>query len=60
MIDDATTDWDLRMPPSNHFEKLRGEFEGFHSISVNTPWRLVLRWDGERSLIARVARITIA
>ena len=24
MIDDATTDQDLRVPPSNHFEKLRG------------------------------------
>jgi proteic killer suppression protein len=24
MIDDATTDRDLRGPPSNHFEKLRG------------------------------------
>ena len=25
MIDDATTDGDLRSPPSNHFEKLRGQ-----------------------------------
>ena len=25
MIDDATTDQDLRVPPSNHFEKLRGK-----------------------------------
>lgn len=24
MIDDATTDQDLRVPPSNHFEKLKG------------------------------------
>jgi len=28
MIDDATTDQDLRMLPSNHFEKLRGNFKG--------------------------------
>jgi len=27
MIDDATTDRDLRSPPSNHFEKLRGHLE---------------------------------
>ena len=32
MIDDATTDQDLRVPPSNHFEKLRGNLAGFHSI----------------------------
>ena len=35
MIDDAATDQDLRVPPSNHFEKLRGNLEGFHSIRVN-------------------------
>lgn len=46
MIDDATTDQDLRVPPSNHFEKLRGQLAGFHSIRVNDQWRLVFRWDG--------------
>ena len=48
MIDDATTDQDLRVPPSNHFEKLRGNLADFHSIRVNKQWRLVFRWDGSR------------
>ena len=48
MLDDATTDRDLRVPPSNHFEKLRGKLEGFHSIRVNDRWRLIFRWDGGR------------
>jgi proteic killer suppression protein len=48
MIDDATTDLDLRVPPSNHFEKLRGHLEGFHSIRVNKQWRLVFKWNGGR------------
>jgi proteic killer suppression protein len=48
MIDDATTDQDLRVPPSNHFEKLRGKLADFHSIRVNKRWRLVFRWDGRR------------
>ena len=48
MIDDAVTDQDLRVPPSNHFEKLRGNLAGFHSIRVNQQWRLIFRWDGER------------
>ena len=48
MIDDATTDQDLRAPPSNHFEKLRGGLEGYHSIRVNQQWRLVFRWNGRR------------
>ena len=48
MIDDAATDQDLRVPPSNHFEKLRGNLAGFHSIRINSQWRLIFRWDGER------------
>ena len=46
MIDDATTDQDMRVPPGNHFEKLRGRLEAFHSIRVNKQWRLIFRWDG--------------
>jgi proteic killer suppression protein len=45
MIDDTTTDHDLRVPPSNHFEKLRGNLAGFCSIRVNQRWRLVFRWN---------------
>ena len=48
MIDDATADQDLRVPPGNHFEKLKGRLEGFHSVRVNQQWRLISRWDGGR------------
>jgi proteic killer suppression protein len=48
MLDDATTDADLRTPPSNHFEKLSGNLAGYHSIRVNKRWRLVFVWDGSR------------
>ncbi|HXT78689.1 MAG TPA: type II toxin-antitoxin system RelE/ParE family toxin [Acetobacteraceae bacterium] len=48
MIDDAMTDQDLRVPPSNHFEKLRGNLAGFHSIRVNGQWRLIFHWNGDR------------
>ncbi len=48
LLDDAMADTDLRTPPSNHFEKLRGELAGWHSIRVNQQWRLIFRWDGDR------------
>src|SRR5271154_6524037 len=48
MIDDATTDLDLRAPPSNHFEKLRGNLAGLHSIRVNSLCRLIFRWESSR------------
>lgn len=48
MIDDALTDQDLRVPPSNHFEKLRGNLAGLHSIRVNKQWRLIFAWDAKK------------
>lgn len=48
MIDDATNDLDLRSPPSNHFERLRGTLQDRHSIRVTERWRLIFRWNGER------------
>jgi proteic killer suppression protein len=46
MLDDASCDSDLRVPPSNHFEKLSGRLAGWHSIRVNDQWRLIFQWDG--------------
>jgi len=54
MIDDATTDQDLRVPPGNHLEKLKGALEGLHSIRVNKQWRLIFRWDGGRGEASEV------
>jgi len=48
LIDDATCDLDLRSPPSNHLEKLKGKLAGKYSIRVNKQWRLVFEWSGER------------
>ena len=48
LIDDATSDLDLRSPPGNHFEKLRGNLVGKCSIRVNRQWRLIFSWSGER------------
>jgi toxin HigB-1 len=44
LLDDATTDADLRVPPSNHFEKLSGTLKDWHSIRVNDQWRLIFKW----------------
>lgn len=48
LIDDAASDLDPRVPPSNHFEKLRGNLAGLYSIRVNDQWRLIFRWTGEK------------
>ena len=35
---------DLRVPPSNRLEKLKGNLSGFHSIRVNDQWRIIFKW----------------
>ena len=48
LIDDAHEDSDLRVPPGNHFEKLRGKLEGYCSIRVNKRWRVIFVWNASR------------
>jgi proteic killer suppression protein len=35
---------DLRSPPGNRLEELKGDLRGHHSIRVNEQWRIVFRW----------------
>ena len=36
---------DLRSPPGNRLESLKGDFKGLHSIRINSQWRIVFRWE---------------
>jgi proteic killer suppression protein len=46
---------DLRIPPSNRLEKLRGGGQSFYSIRINDQWRVVFRWlDGDAYDVAIV------
>ena len=48
VIDAAESINDLRIPPGNRLEKLKGNREGQHSIRVNEQWRICFRWkDGD-------------
>ena len=35
---------DLRSPPGNRLEPLKGELKGFYSIRINSQWRIIFRW----------------
>jgi toxin HigB-1 len=35
---------DLRIPPANHLEALRGELKGKYSIRINGQYRVIFRW----------------
>jgi toxin HigB-1 len=44
MLDSAQRLSDLRAPPSNRLEALKGDRAGQHSIRVNGQWRLCFIW----------------
>jgi proteic killer suppression protein len=35
---------DLRIPPANRLEALKGDRAGQHSIRINSQWRVCFRW----------------
>ncbi len=37
---------DLRVPPGNRLEALKGKRRGYHSIRINDQWRILFRWQG--------------
>jgi len=45
LLDAATSLEDLRVPPGNRLEKLKGDREGQYSIRINDQWRICFRWE---------------
>lgn len=44
MINNSINLNDLRIPPSNRLEKLKGKRAGYHSIRINDQWRLLFKF----------------
>ena len=48
ILDAAVALDDLRSPPGNRLEALKGDRKGQHSIRINQQWRVCFRWrDGD-------------
>ena len=43
-IDTAAVIEDLKAPPNNRLEKLKGNLSGFYSIKINNQYRIILSW----------------
>lgn len=46
MLNSARELRDLRSPPGNRLELLKGDLKGYYSVRINERWRLVFRWRG--------------
>lgn len=44
MINNSLNINDLRVPPANRLEKLKGKQREFHSVRINDQWRIIFKW----------------
>ena len=49
MLNNSVDVLDLRIPPSNHLEKLKGSLKDFYSIRVNNQWRIIFKWENSNA-----------
>jgi len=45
MLEAAEDITDLRVPPGNRLERLKGDRQGQYSIRINDQWRICFRWE---------------
>lgn len=47
MINNAQEVNDLRFPPANILEKLKGNLKDYYSIRINNQWRIIFQWEND-------------
>jgi len=55
MINNSIDLEDLRLPPANRLEKLKGDRTGQHSIRINKQWRICFEWSGGHAYNVEIA-----
>ncbi len=54
MINNSIDINDLRIPPANRLEKLKGDLKEFHSIRINDQWRITFKWENENAFEVKI------
>ena len=50
MINNSVDIADLRVPPANRLEKLKGDLSEFYSNRINNQWRITFKWENRNAL----------
>ena len=45
MLNNSQNIVDLKIPPLNKLEKLKGALREYHSIRINDQWRIIFKWN---------------
>lgn len=60
MLHNAASLNDLRVPPSNRLESLKGNRKGHHSIRINAHWRICFEWREDGVYEVEKAKMALA
>lgn len=55
MINNSVDMNDLRIPPANRLEKLKGDLKEYYSIRINKQWRIIFKWDRTNAYAISIA-----
>jgi proteic killer suppression protein len=54
MLNNSQNIMDLRIPPSNRLEKLKGNFKEYYSIRINDQWRIIFKWNNANAYEVKI------
>ena len=54
MIHNSQDIKDLRLPPSNRLEKLKGKASDYYSIRINLQWRIIFIWENDNAFEVQI------
>ncbi len=54
ILNNAVSLNDLRIPPNNRLEALKGDKKGLFSIRINDQWRICFRWQNGNALSVKI------
>ena len=49
MLNNSQNIADMRIPPSNRLERLKGKVKDYYSIRINDQWRIVFKWQNDHA-----------
>lgn len=54
MLNNAQEINDLRIPPANRLEKLKGDLKEYYSIRINGQWRIIFQWKNNDAYVVKI------
>ncbi len=54
MINNSHNINDLRIPPANHLERLKGNLKGYYSIRINDKYRIIFKWKSKDAFETKI------